>query len=154
MMENAGDTTPPRYIFYGMTHEGGEMQPDGSETKAAWVDGVWVLGPTLNSERCTAFLEEGDESMPYPVSSKELGLFPDRYSQKQWQVFDVVGKAWQEAPGSHCPAFSIEMIEETVNGMNEYIQTAIDQQTHYLDQVREEDWTETPLLESPSKRCR
>lgn len=51
MPENAGDTTPPRYMFYGMTHEAGEMQPDGTESKAKWVDGVWVLGSDLHQTR-------------------------------------------------------------------------------------------------------
>jgi CRP-like cAMP-binding protein len=98
------------------------------------MDGVWVLGPTLNSERCTAYLQEGDEDLLYPVSTKTLATNEEQYNFQSWNVFDVVAKTWAAAPGDHCPSFNLEIVHEPGNGLIEYIQSAIEHQKQYVQQ--------------------
>eukprot|EP01043_Picozoa_sp_COSAG02_P041813 COSAG02_NODE_3500_length_6650_cov_4.876355_3_plen_684_part_00 len=135
MLDSGGDPTVPYFLFFTKTYQPGEALADGSISAGKWSDGVWVLGPTLNSERCTAYLEEsGEHDMLYPVSTKTLAADKERYAMKLWNVFDVVAKSWGEAPGRHCPSFSVEVFEEPGNSLTEYVEAAVDQQKQSAQQ--------------------
>jgi hypothetical protein len=81
-------------------------------------------------------LEESDglDDMLYPVSTKALAADNKRYGMKQWNVFDVVAKSWEAAPGRHCPSFSVEGFEESGNSLTEYVEAAVEQQKHSSQQ--------------------
>ena len=114
----AGSHSPPFFLFFAMNRVGGE-----------WVDGMWVLAPTLNSERCTAFLREGEVEMLYPPDTRRLA---SDSSGERWQVYDVVNLGWCDAPGVSAPSFSVQIPPAGPDGgMAEYIQRAIDQQMQY-----------------------
>lgn len=104
------------YLYYDMRHDSCE---DG---EATWVEGTWILGPTFNSERCTAYLREREESSIFPATTESLAdsETPAAYC---WQVFDVVTHSWMAAPGTHAPAFEVEVLSgQNSYTMQDYIQ--------------------------------
>jgi hypothetical protein len=90
-----------------------------------WTDGVWVLGPTLNSDRCTAWIPEVDPKkapLLFPPSTVNA---PDGGG---WLVYDTVNSKWKNAPGTHCPSFSLSSADKDGENMKDYFQKAVDDQ--------------------------
>lgn len=125
-------------LFYDMRHVKDEDYLDSS-VKQKWVDGQWVLGPTMNADRCTAFIREGQDTtsdgkvdshheMMYPVSTAEMESVV-----QHWETYDIVTKTWREAPGEHCPGFDVRI--EGTETMQEYIDQAVAQQQRMLEML-------------------
>lgn len=135
LSESGADSTAPYFLYFTKTYQPAETLADGTESPGRWSNGTWVLGPTLNSERCTAYLEESaDHEMLYPASTAALATHKEKYSLKKWHVFDVVAKSWSDAPGHHCPSFSVVPIEEPGNSLADYVEAAIEQQKQSTQQ--------------------
>ena len=112
---------PVNYLYYDMRHDGSAAE------EAKWVEGMWILGPSLNSERCTAYLRErdGDEPTLFPTPTETLAETEPSESSNayHWQVFDVVSHSWIAAPGMHAPAFEVRVVTgDTHTTMQDYIQ--------------------------------
>jgi hypothetical protein len=143
------------YCYFDMRHE----RNNGNTT---WTDGTWIIGPTLNSDRCTCWLAEGSSKYTYPASSAEvqeqeearaLAEDGDTESSEQtvlvddttedeeeirgWQVFDIIAHGWAQAPGTHCPAFSIDLVQEIGQTMRNYIRKAVNHEAGMLKRAEE-----------------
>ena len=125
-------------LFYDMRHVKDELNVSMHQQ---WTDGQWVLGPTMNADRCTAFIREGEDTtqdgeldshheMMYPVSTAEM----EKIAQ-HWQTYDLVTKTWREAPGDHCPGFDVR-IDEGSETMQDYIGQAVQQQSRMLGMIK------------------
>ena len=133
------------YCFFDMQHE---ADADGN---SRWTNGCWIIGPTLNSERCTCWLPQKSDVYKHPVASTNLAKAAtrDRILGKAttsiedsagfgtWQVFDTLAKAWASAPGIHCPAFSVEVAEDNEATMRDYITKAIEHESRMLKRAQE-----------------
>ena len=117
------------YLYYDMRHE-------SAESGHRWTDGTWIIGPSLNSERCTCWLADGDESVEHKYPSTTASIAEDEAKRDlgddddenisltgthAWHVFDTVSKAWVPAPGDHCPGFAISIVKENGQTMREYL---------------------------------
>ena len=65
-------------MFFAKLSEAGDT--DGG---AEGMSGSWVVGPTMNSDRCTAFVDETAESLLCPPPTQDGG-------KARWKAFDVV----------------------------------------------------------------
>jgi hypothetical protein len=135
------------YCYFDMR---GEMDSEGNHS---WTDGSWIVGPTLNSDRCTCWLAQGDRTYIYPATSTAVqeeeasetsrltsgadDTTEDEDGLRKWQVFDVIAKAWAPAPGTHCPAFSVDVVLERGQTMREYISKAVDHEAGMLKRAAE-----------------
>lgn len=106
-------TTTHNVLFFDMNHK------TDSNGDAKWTDGMWVLGPTLNSERCTAWFPEIDPKRPleYPPETDQSADPRGGLRGPSWMVFDTVNAIWKEAPGTHCPGFSVQSADREGQNM-------------------------------------
>eukprot|EP01043_Picozoa_sp_COSAG02_P003547 COSAG02_NODE_87_length_38906_cov_69.688697_5_plen_723_part_00 len=104
-------------LFYDVSSESPHVSSGVSE-------GVWVLGPTLSSGRCTAWLSDpGGQAYSPPLTSTAAD------SDSEWMVYDTLKAKWVPAPGTHSPQFAIEMDADSET-MQQYLQAAVkDQET-------------------------
>ena len=108
------------------------------EADSTWSDATWLIGPTLNSDRCTAYFDEtpaadGAAETLYPMPTSRL----EYSSASSWMAFDVVGHSWEKAPGHHCPSFSIEPLVDTKENMQHYINAAIQDQENIVRKFKQ-----------------
>jgi hypothetical protein len=149
---SGGGAATHHYCYFDMRH-------DGSGGTHTWSDGTWIVGPTLNSDRCTCWLAEGNNSYRYPTPTDQLEeILADSGGKDRrgtikaegqdeaevddnddgsdelgrWQVFDTIHKTWSPAPGTHCPAFEVSIVQERGQTMREYVQKAIDHEEMML----------------------
>jgi hypothetical protein len=96
-----GDST--YYLFYDR-----QQTHDGEHSTHKWRDGCWVIGPTLNSNRCTAVLPEQDgQDLMTPIKDMKLPPF--------WESYDIVKKSWVPNAKELCPHFNVAGVRgETV----------------------------------------
>ena len=130
------------YLFYDMRH-------DSADPFDAWTDGHWIIGPSLNSERCTAYydesaamthtVKEGFTELMYPMPTDRIG--PTALSK--WMVFDVVSHEWKPAPGHHSPAFSVALVEDEEENMVMYIDKSVQDQQQILENFAEKSMSRT-----------
>eukprot|EP01047_Picozoa_sp_COSAG01_P020369 COSAG01_NODE_1158_length_11469_cov_101.645646_4_plen_288_part_00 len=106
------------YLYYDCRHDASAVRQ--------WTDGCWVIGPDLNSERCTAFVNDEHNDLLFPPPT-DLST-----KSQKWMVFDTVHNRWAAAPGNHCASFLIKSVEEEET-MLEYIDMCIQDQQHILD---------------------
>ncbi len=120
------DVSNLHYLYFDMAYTAQDEQ--GS----AWSDATWIIGPTLNSDRCTAYFDEptGTDIL-YPMPSSRLEKSPSA-----WMVFDVIHHNWATAPGGHCPAFRISPLLDGEETMAKYIEAAITDQQEIIEQVK------------------
>ena len=119
------DENPSYFLYYDMRHD--------SDTQE-WTDGVWLIGPTMNADLCTAYIREASEEdgstheMLTPATTAAV-----RSVAQGWETFDVVKKMWRPAPGDHCPAFVVEASGRET--MGDYIGGAVSQQSKMLELI-------------------
>lgn len=87
----------PYFLFYDQAYV-----KDDATGISQWADGKWVIGPSQNSDRCTAYMQEAVydgvvENLPHPCCNV----------RSHWMVYDVVKNKWLEGPGDHCPGLSV-----------------------------------------------
>eukprot|EP01047_Picozoa_sp_COSAG01_P009834 COSAG01_NODE_410_length_17384_cov_20.323691_1_plen_975_part_00 len=111
----AGDNSSSYYLFYDRQHD-----PDAEPGTQKWTDGLWVIGPTLNSNRCTAVLPEKDgQDLMTPIKSMERAPY--------WEAYDIVRKQWVHNARELCPRFNVEGVPgETVQ---DYIAATVKEQS-------------------------
>lgn len=121
------DVSNLHYLYFDMAYTTTQDLQQGS-----WGDATWIIGPTLNSDRCTAYFDEpmGTELL-YPMPSNKL-----ENSASAWMVFDVVNHKWAAAPGGHCPSFSVNPILDGEDTMANYIGAAIADQEQIVEEVK------------------
>lgn len=146
MLSSGSGSQVAHYCFFDMQHE---LDTDGN---TRWVNGSWIIGPTLSAERCTCWLPQNNDTYKHPVASINLSKAAarDRILGKKspvvtadpadfgdWQVFDTIAKGWASAPGAHCPAFSVDVAQDKSQTMREYISKAIEHEARMLKRAQE-----------------
>jgi hypothetical protein len=71
------------------------------------------------------------------LGSKSSDETVDPEDFEDWQVFDTIAKGWASAPGTHCPAFSVDALEDENQTMREYISKAIEHEERMLRRAQE-----------------
>ena len=93
-----------------------------------WTDGMWIIGPSQNSDRCTAYMSEPVRdgavvSLPHPCCN--VGA--------TWKVYDVVKKKWLQGPGDHCPALRVFEVQNDT--YQDYIGKSIAEQREMREMI-------------------
>jgi hypothetical protein len=109
-------------LFFDASHNA-----ESEDASMNWADGVWALAPTLNSGRCTAWIDDPDRIAHSPPLTS-----PDDNSSPHWMVYDTLKARWLAAPGNHCPLFTVES-DAASGDMSEYLRTAVRDQSVVLE---------------------
>ena len=119
-----------------MKHRAEEDAKEGAAVE--WDEGCWIVGPTLNSDRCTAYAEEGSgPKLMYPPSTGD--------GATQWFAFDLVAKNWRPAPGKHCPGYAVVAQDDGDDDLTEYIQQGINDEKRMHAHIAEQIGPDTPF---------
>ena len=81
VQESKHDSQTTHYLFY-------DQSPGTSSSAKTCVDMTWTVGPTLNRDRCTAYVD-------CPNTSHYPHLTLDSMADSQWMVFNIVSKEWE-----------------------------------------------------------
>eukprot|EP01043_Picozoa_sp_COSAG02_P015134 COSAG02_NODE_637_length_19192_cov_12.648405_9_plen_621_part_00 len=113
---DAATDREPYFLYYDQSYV------KDSTGSSQWADGMWVIGPSQNSDRCTAYMQEAVhdgvvESLPHPCCNE----------RSYWMVYDVVKQNWRQGPGDHCPSLSIVGVENDT--YQDYIGKSIAEQS-------------------------
>jgi hypothetical protein len=109
------------YLYYDCRHDGSSLRQ--------WTDGCWVIGPDLNSERCTAYVLDKADDMYFPLPTASTST---QTKGTKWMVYDTITQRWAGAPGNHCAGFLVKGVIENET-MPDYIAKSIQDQQHILD---------------------
>ncbi len=129
-------TASTHNVFFYDQEYGGTEIIHGRQVQS-WNDGVWVLAPTLNSARCTAWVFEAPDSpLYYPPLTDDTQDFRDGLGGVAWNVFDPAHGEWKLAPGSHCPSFCVTNPQEH-ESIKGYYEQAIEDQKAILADIEQ-----------------
>lgn len=106
-------------LFYDVSY-------DNQQVLSGAYDGVWVLGPTLSSGRCTAWLSDPARKSYSPPLTPTAGV-----CGPEWMVYDTLKAKWKLAPGTHCPQFAVQP-DDGSGTVQEYFQAALADQKALL----------------------
>lgn len=111
-----------------------DQQHNFRDGRHIWENGVWVIAPSLNSERCTAWVREINPHQPlyYPPLTDVNAR--DGVDGLAWNVYDSTHGQWKLAPGSHCPSFSVRAPQHD-KGVKSYYDRAVEDHTNVLTDV-------------------
>ena len=113
----------PYFVYYDQS-----FVRDETTGISKWSDGTWIIGPSQNSDRCTAYMKE----VVHDGVMENL-LHPCCNVYAHWMVYDVVKQKWLRGPADHCPRLSVKKV--TGDTYQDYIEKSIADQTEMRENI-------------------